>query len=269
MASENLSPTQDQSPTNSWAILLAHWTQFARAAVAFPKNLEGDRWRATVAPAIGLQAITLAVRDLHTLPAAHRPLALDMAGLLTRRHAAELNQAWRGVEMPPKVTELIDDALAAIDAAKRAGVEYSVTAPRLVMPRLDQWAQALIHTGFQGDALAALPGTVLFAGEPAIFLRPAPPLEAPPPPLADSLASAARAARQVYRQLDSAGARVQRDLIAPLEGDLPPGRPLLVHLIESGRPIAQHDDDAAARWRAAQEAALGADPPPITLETEN
>jgi hypothetical protein len=238
-------------------MLLAHWTQFARAAVSLPRDIEGDRWRATVAPAIALQAITFAVGDLESLPPSHRPLALDMAGVLARRHAGELNQAWRAVEMPPKITELIHDTLAAIADAGARGCEWSVASPRFVMPSLESWAQSLHSAGFEGELLAALPGTILFAGEPAIFLRPSPPDSAPLPPLAPSLTRAIRSPRQVYRQLDIAGARVVRDLIAPLDGDLPPGRPLLAHVIQSGRLIPQHDDRAAADWRAAQEQLLG------------
>lgn len=265
MTSENPSPEASGSPTPSWAMLLARWTQFAQAAVAIPPEADGARWRATVAPAIGLQAVALAVGDLTSLAAPDRPLALDMAQVLTRRHAGELHQAWRGVEMPSKLRELIDDAIRAIDRASSLGQEWTVQTTSLIAPRLDDWVRAVTGAGFSGDVLAAPPGTILFAGEPMIFIRPALPDGSPPLPGAESLMWSSGTPRQVYRQICPSGGRVERDVIAPLDAQLPPGRPLLTPLIESGRAVAQHDDDAATRWLAAQQAMLPQGPPDIVV----
>lgn len=74
----------------TWPGLLAQWTRFAQASVAFPKTAEGDRWRAATPAIIALQAVALALAELERLPVADRALAIDRAEVLIRRHAGEL-----------------------------------------------------------------------------------------------------------------------------------------------------------------------------------
>jgi len=44
--------------------------------------------------------------------------------------------------------------------------------------------------------------------------------------------------RQVYRQFDFARGGPVRDLVAPLNADLPPGQPLLVPIVQAGELCA-------------------------------
>lgn len=103
----------------AWTTLLAHWTQFAKAASILPPGSEGDRWRASVAPALGLHAIAMALAELHRLAPADRPLALDLAQVGIDRHASALARAWSGADLPPRLAELIADAHAALASAPR------------------------------------------------------------------------------------------------------------------------------------------------------
>ncbi len=110
-------PADDDDRNLTWAALLASWTDFAKAAVALPKNPEGDRWRRTVPSVIELQAATCALGDLRRLPARDRYAALDTAEALITRRAAQLNKLWD--EGPPEqVVELILDAHSAASVAR-------------------------------------------------------------------------------------------------------------------------------------------------------
>jgi hypothetical protein len=102
-----------------WSTLLAHWTHFAKAASILPPGSEGDRWRASVAPALGLHALAMALAELHRLAPADRPLALDLAQVGIDRHASALARAWSGADLPPRLAELIADAHAALASAPR------------------------------------------------------------------------------------------------------------------------------------------------------
>ena len=100
----------------TWPLLLAKWTDFARASVAFPKTPDGDRWRAAVPAIINLQAVTLALRDLHRIPAPDRPAARDKAAILIDRSAAHLTTLWTGSPLHPELHTLITDARAALNS---------------------------------------------------------------------------------------------------------------------------------------------------------
>jgi len=129
-----------------WPMLLAKWTEFAKASVAFPRTPEGDAWRAAVPSVITLQAVAMALGELVERlegPEAQRParadvaLALDKAGVLIDQHERTLLGLWpaRGEEpqgqphvqphlqpqgrpqgVPAGVIELIGDARAAVEA---------------------------------------------------------------------------------------------------------------------------------------------------------
>ncbi len=259
-------PTREQIET--WAALLARWTAFAQAAVALPESEESVRWRRAVAPVIRLQAITHALAELDTLPTDERALGLDRAAHLIRDDAGALHEAWRAEPLPDRLAELIEDARTAHAAAAAHGAHWIAGEDRLVMPRIDNAARALVERGFAGDLLAATPGTILFRGEPAIFARPVPgaasPVEIPGlqrvdrpgPPL------------QIYRQIDGRTGLVSRDLVTPLDGSLPPGRPLLLPLIESGRLKPTPSDAEIASWRAQQDRTIAGRDVPIAWPGE-
>jgi hypothetical protein len=101
---------------NTWAMLLARWTQFAQASVALPRTAEGSRWRAAVGPIVGLQAVVFALGELEGLPADERALGRDRAGVLIRQYAGALEGLWSSEPMPGEVAALIADAR---EAARR------------------------------------------------------------------------------------------------------------------------------------------------------
>ncbi len=107
----------------TWVTLLARWTDFARASAGFPRVGEGARWRASVAPVIGLQAVTFALGDLPRLDEGERRVGLDLAETLIERHERELAQAWRGVESPVGLAAIVADARGALALATRLSAE--------------------------------------------------------------------------------------------------------------------------------------------------
>jgi hypothetical protein len=215
----------------TWTALLARWTEFARASVAFPRDSEGDRWRASVAPVIGLQATTFALAEVEGLSTDERSFGLDRAGLLVRTHAGDLHAVWRGEPMPDALREVVDDAQRALTLARERGIEYRATVDRLEAPELLTALESAMAQGHRVEfALAAAPGTSLFRGEPALFLRPAidsltlPGLEPIPSP-----------PRQIYRQAGADGAA--RDTIALFDDALQAGSPLLRVVVDGGEVV--------------------------------
>ncbi|GAB4547827.1 MAG: hypothetical protein Tsb0013_07960 [Phycisphaerales bacterium] len=102
----------------SWALLLSHWTSWARHSVALPENPEGQAWRASVAPVIGLQAHVFALAELDRLPEDERALGLDRASAGIDAHERALRDAWAGRAMPEGVADLLIDARTALRAAE-------------------------------------------------------------------------------------------------------------------------------------------------------
>ena len=103
----------------TWAALLATWVDFARSAVALPKDAAGQAMRDSVGDIIMLQAVWFALRELEDLPPDERALGLDRAQVLIDRHRDAIEQRWQGQAMPDLLTELIDDAQA--ELAKHEG----------------------------------------------------------------------------------------------------------------------------------------------------
>lgn len=103
-----------------WPGLLAQWTRFAQASVALPKTPDGDRWRAAVPAVIALQAVALALDDLERLPTPERPLAIDRAEVLIRRHESELRALFGALK--GELAALVADAWAASAAARARGL---------------------------------------------------------------------------------------------------------------------------------------------------
>ncbi len=239
-------PRPDPSRARTWATLLAYWTEFAQRAVALPAEGEGGRWKASVAPIIGLQAITHALAETETLPPDERALGLDRAELLIRRHAKELHGAWRGEPMPEAIDELLQDAAHALVGAQSLGLEWLVRAEALEADHPAELVAALLASGFTGDLDLPAPGVPLFAGCVAAHLRPGRRAAIDPDHAAlvgaflgqpERLVAAPRGVRVrrlAYRQFDFAQGGPVRDVLAP-EDQLPAGQPLLVRAIEGGQ----------------------------------
>ena len=92
---------------------------FAKTAVALPKDGDGPNWRASVPAIISLQAVTFALADLDRLAADERALAIDRAELLITAARADLLQVWTATNSPASVGDVIDDAQLALEAAQR------------------------------------------------------------------------------------------------------------------------------------------------------
>ena len=240
----------------TWTALLARWVDFAKASLALPADDEGDRWRAAVPAVINLQAVTFALRDLDRLPADERSLGRDKAELLIRENAGELARIWRGAMMPQLLGELADDARHAFEFSAYAGVQ------ELVWPGPGTMVMPQIDLGRPRGTLAMMqPGTIVMPGEPVSWWadRDGAAIEAALP---GCMKQQPRIPRQVYRQIDDHG-RIRADLIAPLDADLPAGMPLLVPLLERGRPVGHFTVEPEA-WEAQQRAAMQGDLVPVT-----
>jgi len=251
-------PEADKTPPISWPLLLAKWSHFAQASLALPDDGEGPLWKASVPHVITLHSVTMALQELDELTDADRPVALDRAEYLCREAAASIHTLWRGEPLPEGVVELIDDARVAFEAAANAGVEWIVTADRLVLPHPGDLAEKLTRLGFAGELFVAAPGQPVFRGAPAAFAR-APGGAAPTDEQlgligrflglkGGSVGQPERIAtpRQVYRQFDFGlglggnvgggvgGGGPVKDLIVPMNEPLSPGQPILVLAIEGG-----------------------------------
>lgn len=238
----------------TWTGLLGRWIEFAQGALALPDDADGDRWRRSVPAIINLQAVTFALADLGSLPWEEHDLARDRAEILVRRHAAEIEGAWRAVAMPPELLELLEDAGRALAHAEFAGSRQLrwTGSEVLVMPALPD----KLLDGEKGTLAIAQPGTLIMPGEPVAWwcgfagsaLAEALPdcsLELPVLPA------------QIYRQLGDDG-HMERDVIAAVTDDPEPGLPLLVPLRQHGEPIGRFTVNAE-RWEQQQRAALPED----------
>ena len=227
----------------TWPSLLAHWTAFAQSSVALPKSAEGERWRAAVAPIIGLQAVTFALGDMDKLTlAGERAAGLDKAEVLLRTHTGALHALWRGEGMPDEIAKLIHDAGEALNAAREGGVEWRVTCDTLVCGHPGDMVADLIAGGFAGDLYLPVAGAALFRESPAAFAR-GPSGERPDErvirAVKEFLGDVSRpqrvaGMRQVYRQFDFGTGRVVRDLVVPMNGPLTAGQAQLIPAVLRG-----------------------------------
>jgi hypothetical protein len=247
--------------TLTWTALLAKWMDFARASLAAPRDAKGDRWRAAVPAVITLQAVTFALADLAQLPVEERPLGRDRAELLINENTAKLHDIWRDEPMPDSLVEISADARAALERSAYAGaVELIWEGPQtMVMPAVGIDDEA-------GTLAVMQPGTIVMPGEPVAWW-----VERDGRPIARALTGCRQRAvsmpRQVYRQLDEQE-RIVRDVVAPLDADLPPGMPLLVPLYEQGRPIGHFTLEAEA-WEAHQRASMAGGMIPVEFVGES
>lgn len=231
----------------TWPGLLAHWTAFAQASVALPKNAEGDRWRAAVPAIISLQAVTFALGDLDKLSADEdRAVAQDKAQIVMRGAMKQLHELWNADPLPDELAALGSDASTALKLAKSSGVEWRATEDGTRLAHPGDLVERLLELQFDGDLFVATPGVQMFRGAPIAFARCADgsrPDEHVIRAVKEFLVDASRPERvtdlrQVYRQYDFALGRAARDLVAPMHFGIAPGQPLLVVAIEDGLPVA-------------------------------
>ncbi len=232
----------------TWSALLAHWTDFARASVALPDDGEGGRWKRAVPHVIALQATTMALGEVDRIEDAERPVALDRAEITCRESVGAIHELWRGEPVPALVSELIDDSRVAFELAANAGVEWVVTADRVECGHPAELVAGLRKTGFLGELFVPSPGQPVFRGAPAAFARG----PAGAPPTDEQIVLIARflgqgavgeperitLPRQVYRQFDFGAGGPVKDLVVPMNEDLPSGQPVLVLAIEGGEPVS-------------------------------
>lgn len=102
----------------TWAVLLARWTEFARASVALPDAGEAGLLRQSVADIITLQAVWFALGQLDALPSPERSLGLDRAAVLIARHAAAIRNRFADQPLPANLAELIQDTETALSECK-------------------------------------------------------------------------------------------------------------------------------------------------------
>ncbi|MCA9303191.1 MAG: hypothetical protein KC996_03620 [Phycisphaerales bacterium] len=232
--------------TTTWATLLAGWVHFAQSAVALPKDETGERWRASIAPAIALHALSMALTELHKLDPDERPLAMDKAELGIKEHAATLNESWGGEPMPESLMILMGDARTAWEESLHEGVVWIVSSDRFITRHPADITDKLLDTDFLGEIFIATPGTELFEGAPVAWTRDnagGQPDDEVIKIISEFLQTCegdtfdpqiVRPVHQVYRQFNFLGGGVQRDLVAPVTGELPPGQPLLIPLLVGG-----------------------------------
>lgn len=207
----------------AWVALLGRWIEFAKASVALPDDGDEGRWKRSVTPFIELQATVWALRELAELAEEDRPVARDRAEVTVRRANATLSGVWGSHPMPGSILELIEDAEVALRTAIYAGLQeiiwegegaYEVPPLPGVVDDDDEAPR--------GTLALMPPGSLAMPGEPIGWFTERPAVELP-----GCVTRPARAATQVYREIDEAGQFV-RDVVAPLEGDIPAGLPMLV-----------------------------------------
>ncbi|MFK7759775.1 MAG: hypothetical protein AB8C13_07510 [Phycisphaerales bacterium] len=271
-SSSNSSSNSPATDSTTWASLLSGWIQFAQSAVALPDDAEGDRWRDSIAPAIGLHAIAMALAELYKLDPAERPLAMDKAELGIKEHAKSLNEAWNAEPMPESLQELFTDARNAWEDSLHEGVVWRCGSERFISRHPGEIGLAMREAGFMGEVFVSAPGIEMFKDAPVAWCRDQSggmpdeqivefvhgfletckgELEHP---------EIVRPLHQVYRQMDFMAGGPSHDLVAPVTGDLPSGQPLLVPVVvggevcsvslppKSGKPL----DPIPVKWATVQ-----------------
>jgi hypothetical protein len=252
------SPSQDLS----WPLLLAKWTEYAKAAVALPSTDEGNRDRDSVPAVIALQAICFALSEIHRLPTDERLLGIERAEYIVRERSTELDKLWRGHPMPEAMLDLLTDARQAIQHASTLGTGYraaaNATSPDLAALRaLQTTLGAASTTAHPLTAYALHPGTRISAGTPVLFCNPDCPIALTPAALSPDCPLSEPAVTppiQVYRNAEG---DITTDLAAPMNTTMPPGRPLLIPLLIDGDARPLPTEPEIARWVEVQSRMLG------------
>lgn len=234
----------------SWSTLLTGWVQFAQRAVALPKDEQGQRWRDSVAPSIGLHALAMALGEIDKVDSEERPLAMDKSEISIKAHVAELNAIWRSEQMPESIVDLIEDAKYAWEAALHEGVVWVVTSDRFESFHPAELGEALLDAGYIGEVMLSSPGTEMFKGAPVAIVR----NNAGGQPEDDVLnmiqgflnacdgevdhPQIIRPICQVYRQYDFLNGGAAKDIVAAVTGELQSGQPMLIPVVSGGEMCA-------------------------------
>jgi hypothetical protein len=252
------SPSQDLS----WPLLLAKWTEYAKAAVALPTTEQGNRDRDSVPAVIALQSICFALSEIHRLPTDERLLGIERAEYIVRERSAELDQIWRGHPMPEAMLDLLTDARHAVKHASTLGTEYRAAANSTspdgdALRTLQTTLNAASTDAHPLTAYALHPATRISARTPVLFVSPDCPIPLTPAALSpDCPLTEPRvtAPMQVYRNADGSQTT---DLAAPMNTTMPPGRPLLIPLLIDGEPQPLPSEPEVERWIEVQTRMLG------------
>lgn len=244
------SDTTSSNDSISWATLLSGWIQFAQQAVALPNTEEGQRWKDSVAPTIGLHALTMALGEIEKVDPEERPLAMDRSEIEIKAYVTELNAIWRSEPMPETVIELVEDAKEAWEVAIHEGVAWVVESERFVSFHPGELGNALLDAGYVGEVLISSPGVEMFKGAPIAIAR----NNSGGQPEDDVLRmiqnflnacdgelghpQIIRPICQVYRQFDFLKGGAAKDLVVPVTGDLQAGQPLLIPVVRGGEMCA-------------------------------
>ena len=161
----------------TYEALLVHSVSVASAARVLPANDEGDRLRGSLPAMLAIQAVTLALANLHRLPEGQYAVGQDMAEVELRTRARELNELWRTHAMPDEMLELMQSCREAIARTRNAGAEWVVSGidrSRVVSPR--RVAETVLgNLGFLrqegGTCDAADDACMLAVGQPAAFVK--------------------------------------------------------------------------------------------------
>ncbi|MBL9147813.1 MAG: hypothetical protein JNM94_03885 [Phycisphaerae bacterium] len=246
----------DDTHALTWAALLAHWLDVAKATVALPDQGDAGRWKRSLPHLIELHATALALTDITRLRVEDRAVARDKADVLAKRANAQLQTIWRGVPMAEDIVEAQEAAARAIRRSLYAGlVELYWPGPGILeVPDLDLGDGA---SGSVGTLAVMPPGSLAMPREPVAWFA-----ERPPIAIEGCVAREADEPRQVYREIGADG-RFVRDLVAPIDGDLLSGLPMLVVHSLAGTPIGL-PPKTRDEWLRLQRGAMpGADPLPV------
>lgn len=250
MTTSNIQPSNPDDSSISWSTLLAGWIQFAQRAVALPKDEEGQRWRDSVAPTIGLHAMAMALGEIDKIDPEERPLAMDKSEIGIKSHIMELNETWRGETMPESIIDVIEDAKKAWEDALHEGVVWVVKSERFVSFHPAELGEALLDAGYIGEVMLSSPGVEMFKGAPIAIAR----HNSGGQPEDDILnmiqgflnacdgtvehPQIIRPICQVYRQYDFLKGGAAKDLVASVTGELQAGQPLLIPVVSGGEMCA-------------------------------
>ena len=258
---------------STWAVLLAGWVHYAQSAVSLPDTEQGQRWKDSVAPTIALHAHAMALGEIEKVDAEERPLAMDKAELGIKEHATALNEIWHAEPMPESILELIEDARDAWEGALHEGVVWVVKSERFKAFHPGELAEMLLDAGFIGEVLIATPGTEIFTGAPVAMCREN--FGGQPDDdvltMIDAYLSACdgevdhpqiiRPVCQVYRQFNFLAGGAEKDVVAPVTGDLQSGQPLLIPVVSGGAScpvplppkVGRPLDPVAVEWLGAED----------------
>lgn len=231
----------------TWAMLLAHWMDFARASVALPDEGDAGRHRRSTAPLISLAAVTHALGEVDRLEDDERALALDKAEILIRGDVEKLDVIWEGQDPPEAVWAFVENAAAAlgeatgVDPDEEAGdgvdrVAWFAAGDGLTWDHPGGLLTALATISPTLEAWVPSPGVPFFDGSVVFSLEDADGLDDRALGLVagflgDGVEGPIEVSErlQVFRQFDFLKGGAEKDVLAPesLHGAMP-GQPLLV-----------------------------------------